>query len=138
MRVGPKPLEEKRQNNRGKRSRYERYTDELGRSKEKMAMVALSKGPLPAWIKSYRRANHQEDLQGKDIVVMTDLGEVYLQIKSSAEGCNQFMEEHPKGEIVAIMIKATDDLDFVRNNLVWAAERLRRKLMRQRGIRRSA
>lgn len=131
MKLRPHEREEKRPNNR-KRSKHERYTAEIGRTKEKMALIALSRGPLPAWIKGFRRTGHREDIEGKDLVILTDVGQIFIQIKSSVDACRTFLEKERKFQVGVLMIKSTDTLDFVRSNLLAVASRLRRQVIREK------
>jgi hypothetical protein len=130
MKPRPYEREEKRPNNR-KRSKHERYTAEIGRTKEKMALIALSEGPLPAWIKSYRRAGHPEDVEGKDLVILTDVGPVFIQIKSSVNACREYLKKERKFPVGVVLIKSTDPLTSVRSNLIAVADRLRRQLIQK-------
>jgi len=131
MKLRPHEREEKRPNNR-KRSKHERYTAEIGRTKEKMALIALSRGPLPPWIKNFRRTGRSEDIEGKDLAIMTDVGLVFIQIKSSADACREFLEKERNFTVGTLMIKPTDTLDFIRANLIAVASRLRRQLLRDK------
>lgn len=131
MRVGPRLAEEKRPNNLGQRSKKARHDAEYGRTKEKAAMCALALRDLPPWIKSYRRANLKEDLEGKDLVIATAVGDVFLQIKSSAEECFKFRQKKRNFTVDVVLIKSVEDLEAIRKDILTRAEKLFRKLLRE-------
>ncbi len=131
MKLRPHEREEKRPNNR-KRSKHERYTAEIGRTKEKMALIALSRGPLPPWIKGFRRTAYKEDMEGKDLVILTDVGPVFIQIKSSVDACRTFLEKERGYQIGVVLVRPTDALDFIRANLVAVAARLRQQILKDK------
>lgn len=134
----PRPDREEKRPNNHKRSKHERYTAEIGRTKEKMAQIALSQGPLPSWIKGFRRTAHREDIEGKDLVILTDVGTVFIQIKSSVDACRAFLEKERKFPVGVVMIKPTDPPDFVRANLIAVVGRLRRQIIKGARCRKAA
>jgi len=91
----------------------------------------LSQGALPVWIKSYRRAGHPEDVEGKDLVILTDVGPVFIQIKSSVNACREYLKKERKFPVGVVLIKSTDPLASVRSNLIAVADRLRRQLIQK-------
>lgn len=56
-----------------------------------IAKVALHGRP---WIRSVRLSTLEEDRRGIDIVVETDLGDIYVQVKSSEGGANKYRRQY--------------------------------------------
>ncbi|MBI5654883.1 hypothetical protein HZC53_04510 [Candidatus Uhrbacteria bacterium] len=131
MRIGPRPASEKRPNNTGQTTRRSRHDAQYGRTKEKAAMCALGLRELPPWLKSYRRANLKEDLEGKDLVIETTAGPIFIQIKSSAEECFRFRQKPRNFIYDVVLIKSVEDLEAIRTDLLNRAERLYRMLWRE-------
>ena len=93
---------------------------ETGRKHEEDALRALQPGggaPLPPWLHSAVRGTIAEDQRGIDIVVHTDVGKLYLQIKSSWSGVRKFLARYRKGNIIPYIVR-TDDLGILRARIV--------------------
>lgn len=65
-----------------------------GRKNESLVLQALNnaanKNKLPKWIHEFYLSSYEEDQKGIDLIVNTDVGKLYLQIKSSKYGKNKF------------------------------------------------
>jgi hypothetical protein len=56
------------------------------------------------WIYGARLANLKEDSRGIDVVVETDLGKLYLQVKSSHYGAHKYRRKRPHAKTIIIII----------------------------------
>lgn len=56
-----------------------------------LRLIQTHNGRLPEWVLSSRKGIREEDLDGVDIVVTTDRGEIPLQVKSSLHGREKFL-----------------------------------------------
>lgn len=104
----------------------ERIPGHLGRAFEKIAVKKgessesriedvlenLIKSPdCPCWLKDFRRANWQEDRKrGIDFVISTkDVGNLFLQIKSSVAGQEKSQKNHPQIPVLIIYPNKTSE-----------------------------
>jgi hypothetical protein len=123
--------EQKRPNNR-KKSRFERHSHEVGCCKESLAMKALHGRPLPSWIRSYARCGPSDDMDGKDLCIATDLGDIFIQIKSSEEGREKYLKKGKRDyPVEVVIIRQGFSLDLIGRLILHAAGRLRAALYRQ-------
>ena len=67
--------------------------NERGKENEETTLAALQEG-MPHWLYSARLATAKEDAAGIDIIADSDVGPLYLQVKSSRRGV---MEHRQKG-----------------------------------------
>lgn len=81
----------------------------------------------PVWAKRIRRATVAEEAQGTDLVLITDRGEIRIQLKSSDRGVRKFLARKPRGILI---VRFTDDDSPYRilMTLLRKAEQQRRKL----------
>ncbi len=63
----------------------------------------LKEKKLPDWIKGFRRGTEDEDHQGIDGWVELDIGEVPIQIKSSAESADRFRNRRDRKHIICVI-----------------------------------
>lgn len=90
----------------------ERAAVRIGAGAEERVLSILTEDDDPAeWIRFCRKATRDEDAQGIDLVVMTDVGELYVQVKSSRGGLESFRSHRQQENvlpIVAVIAKASD------------------------------
>lgn len=67
----------------------------------------------PPWLLSARHASRAEDRAGIDIVLETDVGRLYLQVKSSTRGMLGFLEKKRWRPRIAVVVVRRDDRDDV-------------------------
>ncbi|MDD2326475.1 MAG: hypothetical protein PHW63_10870 [Alphaproteobacteria bacterium] len=124
-------MKERRPNNRKNHSQV-RHAHEIGRYKEGLAMRALHCMLLPSWIRDYSRCSREEDMNGKDLRILTDMGDVFIQIKSSMEGVEKYLKRGPRKFPVAIVIiEEGENLENVGQRILKAAEGLRNELYQE-------
>lgn len=76
----------------------------------------LEAGELPEWMLGCKRAsrNGEKNRRGIDFEIMTDVGKVPLQVKSSVTGAQEFLEKHPEIPVVVIRSYDTDEANLHR------------------------
>lgn len=88
---------------------------QLGHNNERRVVEAYSEqehGFFPPWIKSVRLATQEEDRRGIDVVFATEVGEIFVQLKGSSFGKEEFFRRQNNGEvdwrIVVVVIFPSD------------------------------
>lgn len=82
------------------------------------AMSEDDSGQKPKWLLSVARASRQEDAEGIDAIIKTDIGKIFVQIKSSETGARKFMngKNYQKNkDIVIIVILKGDSAKHIRH-----------------------
>ncbi|MCR4334256.1 MAG: hypothetical protein NUV47_00800 [Patescibacteria group bacterium] len=75
-----------------------------GHRNEERVVNAVLSANLP-WIHSVQLANKEEDCHGIDVVINTDVGKLFFQIKSSYYGKKKFLYTHRKSRTrIAIIV----------------------------------
>ena len=67
--------------------------NQRGRTSEQRVLEACQLPGRPAWMKSARAATRAEDHDGIDVVVESDVGKLFVQVKSSRRGKADFEEK---------------------------------------------
>lgn len=82
-----------------------RRANEKGRLAEwRCLQAALVACAASHWLHNARLATQREDARGIDIVVATNLGNIYLQVKSSHHGAKKFRRKRPKSKAIVIIV----------------------------------
>ena len=77
---------------------------ERGHRNEERALEVIISAKLN-WVHSARLATKEEDSRGIDIVLETDIGQLFFQIKSSYYGMKKFIDKHGNSRTrIAIII----------------------------------
>jgi len=79
-----------------------------GRRNEERALAACRSAARPEWMKSARLAAHREDHAGIDLVLETDVGQLFLQVKSSMTGKVKFESVRRKHRIAVVVVRDGD------------------------------
>lgn len=108
-----------------------------GRVREEKVLTALSvenASTLAPWFVSAERACGKDDARGIDIVVYSDVGKLFLQVKGSPKAVQEFLRKHPKGNIVPFLVRDDECTQSLRKRLIEAlgAERQRILDLRKR------
>lgn len=101
----------------------------VGERNEAFAFRAVTR-VLPKWATAARRATPEEDTQGIDIVVNTDVGALFLQVKSSRMSAREFAKKHQSDPIECIV--AGCDENTLRARALGALWRARARVMQSR------
>ena len=107
---------------------------ERGRSAEHKALEALlAFFTHESWICQPRQATKHEDLRGIDIVVpTTDIGDLFLQIKSSFHGVEKFNRRQHRQMIAVVVVKPFESQEIIWKNLREALWKLRTQILEKR------
>jgi hypothetical protein len=101
--------------------------NDRGRDAEHRVLAALLEWP-PAWVLSARLATRDEDRRGIDIVVVSDVGELFLQVKASKGG-----EAHARirEDVRIVVARPTDTAEQLRRRAIGHLSGLREGLARE-------
>jgi hypothetical protein len=112
------------------RSRSDTYGQDL--QDHSIASFAEAGDDLPPWWRSIRPGTVAEDHQGCDVVVITDLGEVPVQIKPSRARAIEFVEARRvlgQPEIPVVVVHPQMPAESVRRQIILAVTRHRKMNM---------
>lgn len=86
------------------RRAFEKIGYQRGTFSETLAEAALKNLTESVdWITNFRKADEKEDKKrGIDFVILTDVGNIFLQIKSSQAGKEKSLKKHPNVPVVII------------------------------------
>lgn len=93
-----------------------KIANERGSKNEERALVAcshLSLGTLD-WISEARLATKEEDKRGIDVVVTSDVGKLYIQVKSSKSGVSTFKKSKSTKALIGIVNANCNDMTLKR------------------------
>jgi hypothetical protein len=104
---------------------------ERGLENERAVFEALCDLPAklrPPWFQGVRRGTPEEDRSGIDIIVDSDLGPLYIQVKSSDHKAEFFQRRHADEErligVLAVIKKSRFDRGTLRNQALLLATQL--------------
>lgn len=110
-------------------------SDERGKRAEDLVFQAFADAvkDAPEWFKGLRHPTEEQDaFEQIDVIVETcDLGDLYIQVKSSFTGLKRFLDEYHPKNVRCIVVTPNLDDGYIRALVYDAANRLRAK--RQRG-----
>lgn len=94
-----------------KRRFFKKVAKEKGAGSEARILHILlgSESDWPGWLKTIRPATEEEDKTGCDIVAGTDVGKLYLQVKSSWTGVDHFNNRRRSKLISTIVSRPLDE-----------------------------
>ena len=103
---------------------------EKGLSREKKFLRAL-RPPYrpPSWIYEVRPATRKEDTRGIDVVVLTDVGNIYIQVKSSERAKRKFLEKRRSTMIEVIVVSSSDNHYDLQWKFLRAVSEIREELL---------
>ena len=114
-----------------------RARNTIGRNREDAVLSALAMnhdGAIPDWIKGFERGTTVEDRRGIDIIVHTDIGKLYLQIKGTRKAVIEFLDAHPKGNIVPFIVERNQTPLVLRGKLIACLKKERERILALRSI----
>lgn len=109
---------------------------EHGARNESAALRALQEPTFkrPTWFESARQATPEEDKRGIDIVITTtDVGLLFLQVKSSRVFALEFTDKRRATLIGVIVVSHTEDLREVNDRAMEVLLRLHERVLAKRG-----
>lgn len=103
---------------------------ERGQENEARALRVLTSRANPDWVTSFVKASFEEDQDGIDIIIHSDVGKLFLQIKSSETG--RMNAKNPKNKAIVVISARMDD-EEVHDRIIAAVASVRHKFKAQRG-----
>ncbi|HZU96090.1 MAG TPA: hypothetical protein VFF73_05230 [Planctomycetota bacterium] len=100
-----------------------------GRDNERRVLQALLEGARPEWLESARMATNEEDHRGIDVVVASDVGDLYLQVKSSKTGAKA---ARPSPHRALVIARAGEPLATIKGRALTALAALRKSYLDRR------
>jgi Double-stranded RNA binding motif len=108
---------------------YGRQVQDKGFRAERRVLHAICDPlePLPMWILGARIATKDEDSHGIDVVVATDCGPMWLQVKSSQSGKKKHEKKYPDAPIAVVVVQPDDTDNYVLGQIISGLRSLRTK-----------
>jgi hypothetical protein len=103
-----------------------------GRRSEDHVLEALALPSRPEWIRSVRKATKTEDRAGIDVVVESDVGKLFVQVKSSRGGKTHFEEKRRRARIAVVVAKVTDSPEGLLRKVVGELAKMRAGYLKER------
>lgn len=113
---------------------------ELGDGAERRVDEALkeaqSKGTLPSWLIDWvwQEKFSAMDKRGIDFMFRTDVGPIFLQVKSSRRNAREFEREHPNGAIITVVVNVCDPPMIIYGQVIGAVAKQRDKFLELRVV----
>ena len=104
-----------------------------GRARERHVLAACGLRTRPAWMRSARAATRVEDHRGIDVVIESDVGNLFVQVKSSRLGKAKFERRRRAARSVVVVVDAGDSLEAVLGRVVGEVAKVRGEYVAQRG-----
>ena len=86
----------------------------------------------PPWTLSVRKATEQEDHAGIDVVVESDVGKLFVQVKISRGGKAAFLERRRCARVAIVVVRVTDSPEALLRKVVGQLGRIRAEYVKQR------
>lgn len=115
-----------------------RAGNEKGKRNERRVLRILEffRERLPNWFKKFRAATPEEDAEGKDVVVETDVGEISVQIKSGRMGALEWLRDERSEWIGLVVVKKKKPDGRIRNEVIEQVAQIRKAIKKSRHQRR--
>lgn len=122
-----KKIRSNREKNEAKwrlRDAFRQVAQQLGDSAERHVHEAFdnakSRGVLPDWITEWERTdkNSKMDHLGVDIIFLTDVGPIFVQVKSSKPNARQFLFEHAEDKTIVVIVNILHSYEAVYNMII--------------------
>ena len=81
---------------------------------------------------SARAATRAEDHDGIDVVVESDVGKLFVQVKSSRTGKAAFAERRRRAHVAVVVVKSGDTLEEILRRVVGALAPKRKQYLEER------
>jgi hypothetical protein len=103
-----------------------------GRTSEERVLEALELPSRPAWMGAVRKATPAEDHAGIDVVVESDVGKLFVQVKSSRGGKAAFGKRRRSARVGVVVVGVTDSPDKVLAKVVGELGKIRAEYLAER------
>ncbi|HEY4489949.1 MAG TPA: hypothetical protein VJC12_01685 [Candidatus Paceibacterota bacterium] len=117
------------------RSLIGKIGQERGRINENKFFSAFSQGvPLPEWLYRIERASREEDYRGIDAIAHTDVGKIFVQIKSSYRAIRYFQirRQRERLAVAFVVVNAYDSPEEIRQKGLNATSEARERILQKR------
>ncbi len=108
---------------------------ERGRGNERRVFEACQLPSRPKWMQAARRSTRAEDHDGIDLVIESDVGKLYVQVKSSRRGKAEFEQRRRRARVVVVMAKINDTPERLLAKVVSALAPVRKAYLEERAAR---
>lgn len=110
-----------------------RIGNEVGKAGERRVYEACKNGEKPSWWKGIRYATPDEDGRGIDHIIETDVGDIYLQTKTSLSEPVRHRPSRNDRDVAIIYVNLKDSDEEIRKKviLIIAREREQKLLKRK-------
>jgi hypothetical protein len=103
-----------------------------GGTSEARVIEALALPARPAWMRAARKATRSEDHAGIDVVIESDVGKLYVQVKSSRGGKAAFLERRRSARIAIVVVHVTDSPETLLRKVVGELGQIRAEYLKVR------
>jgi len=103
-----------------------------GRMNESRVLHACLVAERPDWMRSIRRATHDEDHAGIDLVVESDIGKLFVQVKSSRTGKLEYLARRRPAKVAIVVAMDRDSQDALFRKVFGELAKLRAALVKER------
>ncbi len=110
-----------------------KIANQRGRTSEQRVLEACQLPGRPGWMKSARAATRAEDHDGIDVVVESDVGKLFVQVKSSLRGKADFEERRRRARVAVVVVGAGDAAEKVLRKVVGELAKVRAGYLKERG-----
>jgi len=110
--------------------------NERGHKQERRVVEALQRlppGACPEWLHEVRISTAEEDRLGIDVAILTDVGWLFVQVKSSEIGRRRFLEKKRPTLIATIIVKPDEPEDRLARRMLSLLAEQRKAVLRLRG-----
>lgn len=104
--------------------------NERGKANESRALQVCSTG-MPDWVRNVRGGTPEEDSKGIDLVFETDVGGIFLQVKSSRKGRKEF-EKRGLKYVGCVVVHVGETDEEIRQKLLVETARVRMVILEGR------
>ena len=110
----------------GRRQSFDgRLGNKVGDRSEARVLRILTELETPNWFLSARAATPEEDAQQKDVIVLTDKGEIGVQVKSGKTSFIKFKRNPANSMIALVMVKGRYDDKMILKEILKELEEIR-------------
>ncbi len=103
-----------------------------GRASEQRVLDACVLAGRPPWMRTARQATPAEDHDGIDVVIESDVGKLYVQVKSSRRGKAAFEKRRRRVRAVVVVVAGGDTPDKLLRKVVGQLAALRAQFLSER------
>jgi hypothetical protein len=87
----------------------------------------------PEWFYKIEKASYELDSKGIDLIVFTDVGKIFLQVKSSLKGKEEFLRKKKNRIMIGIVIiKYYESFETIRYIIIKELEKMRNLILEKR------